>query len=162
MPSCEYKGYLHLLLYLLHCHYHCLHFPPAVPHLSYPHMELHVAIRRRHCTMSHTPDSTQRRLFHLCLDGLNSVLIAQADTAFLWVWVFGHVAFYTFDTFSPAKNVLEGHNHSMNCAIFHPIIPLIISATDDKTKILRISNAKAQEVDWLRHILLVFLMQFLL
>jgi coatomer protein complex subunit alpha (xenin) len=60
----------------------------------------------------------------------------------------GAGAFETFDTFSTVKYVLEGHDRGTNYATFHPTLPLIISAADDRTiKIWRMSETKAWEVD---------------
>ncbi|KIY66676.1 Coatomer, alpha subunit [Cylindrobasidium torrendii FP15055 ss-10] len=59
----------------------------------------------------------------------------------------GHNSF-EFDTFSTVKYVLEGHDRGVNYAMFHPTLPLIISAADDRTiKIWRMSETKAWEVD---------------
>lgn len=56
--------------------------------------------------------------------------------------------FETFDTFSTVKYVLEGHDRGVNYAVFHPTLPLILSAADDRTiKIWRMSETKAWEVD---------------
>ncbi|KAK7435504.1 hypothetical protein VKT23_019626 [Stygiomarasmius scandens] len=56
--------------------------------------------------------------------------------------------FETFDTFSTVKYVLEGHDRGVNYAAFHPTLPLIVSAADDRTiKIWRMSETKAWEVD---------------
>jgi len=56
--------------------------------------------------------------------------------------------FDTFDNFSTVKYVLEGHDRGVNYAMFHPTLPLIISAADDRTiKIWRMSETKAWEVD---------------
>ncbi|KDR80106.1 hypothetical protein GALMADRAFT_242343 [Galerina marginata CBS 339.88] len=56
--------------------------------------------------------------------------------------------FETFDTFSTVKHVLEGHDRGVNFAMFHPTLPLIISAADDRViKIWRMSETKAWEVD---------------
>jgi coatomer protein complex subunit alpha (xenin) len=56
--------------------------------------------------------------------------------------------FETFDTFSTVKYVLEGHDRGVNYAMFHPTLPLIISAADDRViKIWRMSETKAWEVD---------------
>jgi coatomer protein complex subunit alpha (xenin) len=53
-----------------------------------------------------------------------------------------------FDTFSTVKYVLEGHDRGVNYATFHPTLPLIISAGDDRViKIWRMSETKAWEVD---------------
>ncbi|EEB90795.1 hypothetical protein MPER_10954, partial [Moniliophthora perniciosa FA553] len=60
----------------------------------------------------------------------------------------GSSQFETFDTFSTVKYVLEGHDRGVNYAVFHPTLPLIISAADDRTiKIWRMSETKAWEVD---------------
>ncbi|KAF9010173.1 coatomer subunit alpha-2 [Cyathus striatus] len=56
--------------------------------------------------------------------------------------------FETFDSFSTVKHVLEGHDRGVNFAMFHPTLPLIISAADDRViKIWRMSETKAWEVD---------------
>ncbi|TFK34464.1 coatomer subunit alpha-2 [Crucibulum laeve] len=56
--------------------------------------------------------------------------------------------FETFDNFSTVKYVLEGHDRGVNYAMFHPTLPLIISAGDDRViKIWRMSETKAWEVD---------------
>jgi len=54
----------------------------------------------------------------------------------------------TFDNFSTVKHVLEGHDRGVNFAMFHPTLPLIISAADDRViKIWRMGESKAWEVD---------------
>lgn len=56
--------------------------------------------------------------------------------------------FDTFDNFSTVKYVLEGHDRGVNYAMFHPTLPLIVSAADDRQiKIWRMSETKAWEVD---------------
>ncbi|KIY47415.1 Coatomer, alpha subunit [Fistulina hepatica ATCC 64428] len=56
--------------------------------------------------------------------------------------------FEAFDSFSTVKYVLEGHDRGVNYATFHPTLPLIISAADDRViKIWRMSETKAWEVD---------------
>ncbi|KAL6302657.1 coatomer WD associated region-domain-containing protein [Sparassis latifolia] len=56
--------------------------------------------------------------------------------------------FDTFDNFSTVKYVLEGHDRGVNYAAFHPTLPLIVSAADDRQiKIWRMSDTKAWEVD---------------
>ncbi|KAI0301648.1 coatomer subunit alpha-2 [Multifurca ochricompacta] len=56
--------------------------------------------------------------------------------------------FDTFDNFSTVKYVLEGHDRGVNYAVFHPTLPLIISAADDRQiKLWRMSELKAWEVD---------------
>ncbi|KAF7316415.1 Coatomer subunit alpha [Mycena indigotica] len=56
--------------------------------------------------------------------------------------------FESFDTFSTVKYILEGHDRGVNYAMFHPTLPLIVSAADDRTiKIWRMSETKAWEVD---------------
>lgn len=56
--------------------------------------------------------------------------------------------FEAFDNFSTVKHVLEGHDRGVNYAQFHPSLPLIISAADDRTiRIWRMSETKAWEVD---------------
>ncbi|PPR00758.1 hypothetical protein CVT24_000783 [Panaeolus cyanescens] len=60
----------------------------------------------------------------------------------------GPGSFETFDSFSTVKHVLEGHDRGVNYAMFHPTLPLIISAADDRAiKIWRMSETKAWEVD---------------
>jgi coatomer protein complex subunit alpha (xenin) len=59
--------------------------------------------------------------------------------------------FETFDNFSTVKHVLEGHDRGVNYAMFHPTLPLIISAADDRViKIWRMNETKAWEVESLR------------
>ncbi|WFD30062.1 hypothetical protein MSPP1_001076 [Malassezia sp. CBS 17886] len=49
------------------------------------------------------------------------------------------------------KYVLEGHDRGVNWASFHPALPLIVSASDDRTvKLWRMSETKAWEVDTCR------------
>ncbi|PHJ21160.1 coatomer subunit alpha, partial [Cystoisospora suis] len=49
------------------------------------------------------------------------------------------------------KFVLEGHERGVNWAAFHPSMPLIASAADDRTiKLWRYNDSKAWEVDTLR------------
>lgn len=49
------------------------------------------------------------------------------------------------------KYVLEGHDRGVNWAAFHPTLPLIVSAADDRqVKLWRMSDTKAWEVDTLR------------
>jgi len=49
------------------------------------------------------------------------------------------------------KYVLEGHDRGVNWAAFHPTLPLIASAADDRqVKLWRMSETKAWEVDTLR------------
>lgn len=49
------------------------------------------------------------------------------------------------------KYVLEGHDRGVNWASFHPTLPLIVSAADDRqVKIWRMNDTKAWEVDTLR------------
>ncbi|EIW55216.1 coatomer subunit alpha-2 [Trametes versicolor FP-101664 SS1] len=56
--------------------------------------------------------------------------------------------FDQFDNFSTVKYVLEGHDRGVNWAAFHPTLPLIVSASDDRQiKIWRMSETKAWEVD---------------
>ena len=46
------------------------------------------------------------------------------------------------------KHSLEGHDRGVNWASFHPTLPLIISAADDRqVKLWRMSDSKAWEVD---------------
>ncbi|KAG8983255.1 hypothetical protein FRB90_006177, partial [Tulasnella sp. 427] len=60
-------------------------------------------------------------------------------------------AFDTFDSFSTVKYVLEGHDRGVNFAAFHPTLPLIVSAGDDRqVKLWRMSETKAWEVDTCR------------
>jgi len=49
------------------------------------------------------------------------------------------------------KYVLEGHDRGVNWATFHPTLPLLASAADDRqVKLWRMSETKAWEVDTLR------------
>lgn len=49
------------------------------------------------------------------------------------------------------KYVLEGHDKGVNWAAFHPTLPLIVSAGDDRlVKLWRMSESKAWEVDTCR------------
>ena len=49
------------------------------------------------------------------------------------------------------KYVLEGHDRGVNWAAFHPTLPLLASAADDRqVKLWRMSETKAWEVDTLR------------
>ena len=49
------------------------------------------------------------------------------------------------------KYVLEGHDKGVNYAAFHPTLPLIVSAGDDRlVKLWRMSDTKAWEVDTCR------------
>ena len=46
------------------------------------------------------------------------------------------------------KHVLEGHDRGVNWVAFHPTMPLIVSASDDRcVKMWRMSDSKAWEVD---------------
>lgn len=61
----------------------------------------------------------------------------------------------TVDLFGSAdavvKHVLEGHDRGVNWVSFHPTLPLIISAADDRMcKIWRMNDSKAWEVDTCR------------
>ncbi|CAE6420726.1 unnamed protein product [Rhizoctonia solani] len=63
----------------------------------------------------------------------------------------GTAGFDAFDTFSTVKYVLEGHDRGVNYAAFHPTLPLIVSAADDRQiKLWRMSETKAWEVDTCR------------
>ncbi|KAF8761104.1 Coatomer (COPI) alpha subunit C-terminus [Rhizoctonia solani] len=63
----------------------------------------------------------------------------------------GTTGFDAFDTFSTVKYVLEGHDRGVNYAAFHPTLPLIVSAADDRQiKLWRMSETKAWEVDTCR------------
>lgn len=60
----------------------------------------------------------------------------------------GPANFEAFDSFSTVKHVLEGHDRGVNFAMFHPTLPLIISAADDRViKVWRMSESRAWEVD---------------
>jgi WD40 repeat protein len=60
-------------------------------------------------------------------------------------------SFDTFDTIGTVKYVLEGHDRGVNFAAFHPTLPLIVSAGDDRqVKLWRMSDTKAWEVDTCR------------
>ena len=63
----------------------------------------------------------------------------------------GTAGFDAFDTFPTVKYVLEGHDRGVNFAAFHPTLPLIVSAADDRQiKLWRMSETKAWEVDTCR------------
>jgi coatomer protein complex subunit alpha (xenin) len=52
------------------------------------------------------------------------------------------------NTDAVVKYVLEGHDRGVNWAAFHPTLPLIVSAGDDRQiKLWRMSETKAWEVD---------------
>jgi coatomer protein complex subunit alpha (xenin) len=56
--------------------------------------------------------------------------------------------FDSYDNFSTVKYVLEGHDRGVNWAVFHPTLPLLLSAADDRTvRLWRMSETKAWEVD---------------
>ncbi|KZT60918.1 Coatomer, alpha subunit [Calocera cornea HHB12733] len=60
-------------------------------------------------------------------------------------------SFDSFEAFSTVKYVLEGHDRGVNWASFHPTLPLIVSAADDRQiKLWRMSDTKAWEVDTCR------------
>jgi coatomer protein complex subunit alpha (xenin) len=49
------------------------------------------------------------------------------------------------------KYVLEGHDRGVNWVAWHPTLPLIVSAGDDRViKLWRMSDTKAWEVDTCR------------
>ena len=55
------------------------------------------------------------------------------------------------NTDAVVKYVLEGHDRGVNWASFHPTLPLIVSAGDDRQiKLWRMSDTKAWEVDTCR------------
>ncbi|KAK9452772.1 coatomer WD associated region-domain-containing protein [Dipodascopsis uninucleata] len=55
------------------------------------------------------------------------------------------------NTDAVVKYVLEGHDRGVNWVAFHPTMPLIISASDDRmVKLWRMSETKAWEVDTCR------------
>ncbi|PWZ01130.1 Coatomer, alpha subunit [Testicularia cyperi] len=55
------------------------------------------------------------------------------------------------NTDAMVKYVLEGHDRGVNWASFHPTLPLIVSAGDDRQiKLWRMSDTKAWEVDTCR------------
>ena len=54
-------------------------------------------------------------------------------------------------TGAQVKHVLEGHDRGVNWAAFHPSMPLIVSAADDRqVKLWRMNDTKAWEVDTCR------------
>ncbi|CAG8443593.1 6189_t:CDS:10 [Acaulospora morrowiae] len=70
-------------------------------------------------------------------DSLHRATAAQAD-------IFG-------STDAIVKYVLEGHDRGVNWATFHPSLPLIVSAGDDRQiKLWRMNDTKAWEVDTCR------------
>src|SRR6266536_233369 len=55
------------------------------------------------------------------------------------------------NTDAVVKFVLEGHDRGVNWVAFHPTLPLIVSAGDDRlVKLCRLSETKAWEVDTCR------------
>lgn len=55
------------------------------------------------------------------------------------------------NTDATVKYVLEGHDRGVNWVSFHPTLPLVVSAGDDRLiKIWRMSETKAWEVDTCR------------
>ena len=55
------------------------------------------------------------------------------------------------NTDAVVKFVLEGHDRGVNWVAFHPTLPLIVSAGDDRlVKLWRMSETKAWEVDTCR------------
>ena len=55
------------------------------------------------------------------------------------------------NTDATVKYVLEGHDRGVNWVSFHPTLPLLVSAGDDRLiKIWRMSETKAWEVDTCR------------
>jgi coatomer protein complex subunit alpha (xenin) len=69
---------------------------------------------------------------------------ASEETSRLQADLFGNT-----DVF--VKFVLEGHDRGVNWAAFHPTMPLIVSAADDRqVKLWRMNDTKAWEVDSFR------------
>lgn len=82
----------------------------------------------------HSAPTSQMRLFE---DQLQRKQLPQQD-------IFGNVN-------AIVKYVLEGHDKGVNWAAFHPTLPLIVSAGDDRlVKLWRMSDTKAWEVDTCR------------
>lgn len=82
----------------------------------------------------HLAPTSQARLFE---DQLQRKQLPQQD-------IFGNVN-------AVVKYVLEGHDKGVNWAAFHPTLPLIVSAGDDRlVKLWRMSDTKAWEVDTCR------------
>lgn len=82
----------------------------------------------------HLAPSSQQRSFE---DQMQRRQLPQQD-------IFGNVN-------AVVKYVLEGHDKGVNWAAFHPSLPLIVSAGDDRlVKLWRMSDTKAWEVDTCR------------
>lgn len=82
----------------------------------------------------HSAPTSQARSFE---DQLQRKQLPQQD-------IFGNVN-------AVVKYVLEGHDKGVNWAAFHPTLPLIVSAGDDRlVKLWRMSDTKAWEVDTCR------------
>lgn len=82
----------------------------------------------------HSAPSSQQRSFE---DQMQRRQLPQQD-------IFGNVN-------AVVKYVLEGHDKGVNWAAFHPTLPLIVSAADDRlVKLWRMSDTKAWEVDTCR------------
>jgi coatomer subunit alpha len=83
--------------------------------------------------------------------GMGHFRPAQNFTEFRQTWRLnpgGPGNFEAFDTFSTVNHVLESHDRGVKFAMFHPTLPLISSAGDDRViKIWRMSETKAREVD---------------
>lgn len=57
------------------------------------------------------------------------------------------------NTDAVVKFVLEGHDRGVNWVAFHPTMPLIVSAGDDRLiKLWRMSETKAVRVSWILNI----------
>lgn len=86
-------------------------------------------LRKRHLAPTSAPRSFE--------DQLQRKQLPQQD-------IFGNVN-------AIVKYVLEGHDKGVNWAAFHPTLPLIVSAADDRlVKLWRMSDTKAWEVDTCR------------
>lgn len=86
-------------------------------------------LRKKHSAPTSTPRSFE--------DQLQRKQLPQQD-------IFGNVN-------AIVKYVLEGHDKGVNWAAFHPTLPLIVSAGDDRlVKLWRMSDSKAWEVDTCR------------
>nr|XP_032523631.1 coatomer subunit alpha [Danaus plexippus plexippus] len=76
---------------------------------------------------------------------------ASCDHGQLNLNVFFHVFYIISQADAVVKHVLEGHDRGVNWASFHPNLPLIVSAADDRqVKLWRMNDAKAWEVDTCR------------
>ena len=92
-------------------------------------------LRKKHSAPQNTPSSSSFEEQMLQRSMHNNPQVAD---------IFGN-------TDATVKYVLEGHDRGVNWVSFHPTLPLVVSAGDDRLiKIWRMSETKAWEVDTCR------------